>query len=999
MNTHGVALRRLGRVLALPLLLNLGGPAPAAAQFIPYYGKNKVKYDNFAWRVYKSPHFEVFYYPEFEQHLARLVSYLESAYLKLATGLKHEISNPIPAILYKTHSEFEQTNLFGDFVPEGVLAFAEPLRGRLVLPIDEPPDRLQGLIQHELTHIFEFDLIPRFMGYGLAQRQIPLWIDEGLADYFRGIWDPLDLMQVRDAAVTEQVPKLSRAEFEAFSGRLVYNMGHACFEFMEARYGKEGIRQFLYTLRKGVLGGSTEDIYKQAFRTTPEEFDEAFDKWLKERFKPYRDKQRPSDYGKDLSPNKDKTPYTQVFGFAPSPSGEIVAAVTANRSEGEADVVLLSARDGTVFQNLTRGHSEFENITFNDDFVAGRMLSFDPKGDSVAFFGRVGKGRSLFLVSVLNGSVLRRVPLDLDEAQAPCLLPDGQHALFSALKEGVGDIYLLDLKTGKYENLTQDPYHDADPQVSPDGKLVVYTRRISGHDKIFSFPLTDPAHKTQLTFGPHDDNAPSFSSDGKKIYYSSNEDQDIYNVRSLDLETGVIAQYTDVLGGNMAPAPLKGKTGDRLAFISYFKGEYRLQTKDLSDPLKEVDQEVQAASEGSVDFQPDLNHQVVPENKRRKRLFEGLYLQGRPPLNLGVTSSGDFFGGSQVALTDVLGDHQFVLTAYSLREFRTYEGTYINLASRLHWGIEAFDTTRFFYADPYGAILTNYFSRQGAIATQRLTGANVIGTYPLDKFRRLDFSAGFYRLAEEFPDPTTQAQVQAQAQALGVPFILNNGSLAPVSLTLVSETTRFAPWGPLDGSTYSVGYSVAPAIGSLLSRQVVDIDARKYLRLGSTSTLLALRARGFYSTGSNPAIYYFGGNMELRGYPYLSFSGNEGFFANAELRLPIIHAMLTPIGILGPVRGSLYFGIGGAKYKGQPYTFSSSGSGTSYVNCINQGDPACAFGDPVSGFHLVDARASVGYGLQMFFLGYPLHFDFTKLTDLKVYSAGWKFDFWLGFDF
>ena len=36
-------------------------------------------------------------------------------------------------------------------------------------------------------------------------------------------------------------------------------MGHACFEFMEARYGKEGIRQFLYTLRKGILGGGTEE--------------------------------------------------------------------------------------------------------------------------------------------------------------------------------------------------------------------------------------------------------------------------------------------------------------------------------------------------------------------------------------------------------------------------------------------------------------------------------------------------------------------------------------------------------------------------------------------------------------------------------------------------------------------------------------------------------------------------------------------------------------------
>src|SRR6266852_4201580 len=63
------------------------------------------------------------------------------------------------------------------------------------------------------------------------------------------------------------------------------------------------------------------------------------------------------------------------------------------------------------------------------------------------------------------------------------------------------------------------------------------------------------------------------------------------------LQTGVIQQYTDVLGGNMAPAPLKGgKQGDRLAFISYFKNEYKLQTKDTAEPLKEIEQEVQAAA-------------------------------------------------------------------------------------------------------------------------------------------------------------------------------------------------------------------------------------------------------------------------------------------------------------------------------------------------------------------------------------------------------------------
>jgi len=120
-----------------------------------------VKYDAFDWRIYKSPHFEIYYYPELEPHLARIASYAESAYQKISSDLKHSIQFSIPMILYKTHSEFEQTNLFPDFVPEGVAAFTEPGRNRLVTPVDEPPDRLQGLITHELTHVFEFDLIPR----------------------------------------------------------------------------------------------------------------------------------------------------------------------------------------------------------------------------------------------------------------------------------------------------------------------------------------------------------------------------------------------------------------------------------------------------------------------------------------------------------------------------------------------------------------------------------------------------------------------------------------------------------------------------------------------------------------------------------------------------------------------------------------------------------------------------------------------------------------------
>jgi len=383
-------------------------------------------------------------------------------------------------------------------------------------------------------------------------------------------------------------------------------------------------------------------------------------------------------------------------------------------------------------------------------------------------------------------------------------------------------------------------------------------------------------------------------------------------------------------------------------------------------------------------------HQVVAENKRKKRRFEKLFLEGRPPINIAVTSSGDFFGGSQLALADVLGDQNFLFTAYSFREFRTYEGMYVNMAKRLHYGLSGFDTTIFSY--PSGYIPQYSYGREGVLFTQRQTGGIAFGQYPLDKFRRLEFNGGFYKIAQQYEDPQVDAYVRDQLtqQGLDPNTYLINGYFLPLGMRIVQETTRFREFGPLTGSTFSIGASASPAVGGIKGRFTVDADLRKYMSLGTA--LLALRFRGFHSTGDYPDYFAFGGNSDMRGYEYYSFQGNTGFFTNVEFRFPIIDVMKTPIGILGPVRGTLYAGMGGAHYKGQPFTFWTTEPGTSYVN-----DPV--FGEPVTGRRLVDGRASYGIGLEFFFLGYPMHFDWSKLTDLQTVSANTKFSFWIGYDF
>ncbi len=117
-----------------------------------------------------------------------------------------------------------------------------------------------------------------------------------------------------------------------------------------------------------------------------------------------------------------------------------------------------------------------------------------------------------------------------------------------------------------------------------------------------------------------------------------------------------------------------------------------------------------------------------------------------------------------------------------------------------------------------------------------------------------------------------------------------------------------------------LSYDVAPKIGGLLSRQTFSADARHYLRIG-TNGVLATRIDGFKSIGSYPDFQYFGGNSEMRGYDYLSFVGQNVLFANAELRFPIIQAALTPIGVVGGVRGVFFADFGAGWFNNTGFKF------------------------------------------------------------------------------
>ena len=83
--------------LALP-----AGEVSAQTAFIPYFGKNQIRYDKFRWHIYTTDHFEIYYYPEIEQHLERMAGYAESAYQHVSSELKHDLGFKVPLMLFKT---------------------------------------------------------------------------------------------------------------------------------------------------------------------------------------------------------------------------------------------------------------------------------------------------------------------------------------------------------------------------------------------------------------------------------------------------------------------------------------------------------------------------------------------------------------------------------------------------------------------------------------------------------------------------------------------------------------------------------------------------------------------------------------------------------------------------------------------------------------------------------------------------------------------------------
>ena len=168
-----------------------------------------------------------------------------------------------------------------------------------------------------------------------------------------------------------------------------------------------------------------------------------------------------------------------------SPDGERLAFSSSRTRDPE---VYISDLRGRKLKRLTRSRGVDISPVWN------------PKtGREIAFVSDRSGSPQIYITDD-EGIDIRRMISERGEAVSPSWSPDGTHIIFSWRRRLSGrfDIYLMDVVTSRYTQLTRDGANNEHPVWSPDSRHIAYESNRFGSRQIFIM-LADGTKKIQLT--------------------------------------------------------------------------------------------------------------------------------------------------------------------------------------------------------------------------------------------------------------------------------------------------------------------------------------------------------------------------------------------------------------------------------------------------------------------------------------------------------------------
>ncbi|MGO1521473.1 MAG: peptidase MA family metallohydrolase [Sphingobacterium sp.] len=923
----------LARLLSVIVLFGLMMALPLESD-AQYFGQNKMRYKKLDFKVFDTPHFNIYYYLENDSMMNWFAKESEVWYELHQQVFQDTFLRKNPIILYNNHPEFQQTTTISGEIGVGTGGVTEAFKQRVVMPVMQINQQTRHVLGHELVHAFQYRVLLEGNDSTRLENiaNIPLWMVEGMAEYFSiGKKDAFTSMWMRDAYARNDLPSL-RQMTEQSSRYFPYRYGQAFWSYVGSTYGDTVIMPlFIETAKHGY-----EDAVNRVFGYDAQTMSTL---WKNSMENTYR------DLGKDTTSNpvgqlllSTKNAGRMNVSPAISPDGKYVAFLS-ELDLFSIDLFLADAETGAIVRKLG---SRLTNGDIDEFSFIESAGTFSPDSRKFAFSVFSEGKNKLMIVDVENGKTVSVEEMgDITEFTNITWAPNGSEVAFSGLKDGRSDIYTYNLDTKVLNQLTDDYYSDFQPSFSRDGQYIVFsTDRMSleSSSKSVDIPMglavVDIATKSirNIPVFPGANNLnPHFSSSGDDIYFLSNSDG-FRNLYRIVIESGEVERMTDFftgISGITEYSPAMSVSANDDIVYSYFKNNAYTVYKAKSTDFESV-----SVDPGTVDFQaamlpPSQSRGVNVVNTNLESFnaysrvddsqIENIPYRSKFKLdylaNSGVGMSvGSRYGagiasGIQGMFSDILGYNQIFAALNINGEIYDFGGqiAYINQRSRWNWGGSIshipyrFGFYNFDQRDLGGGpepvidqyLVRSFQSQADAFVAYpfnrhhrfEVGGAISYNSYRVDRFTQSYYN--YYGTRERVPNDEA-------ANALGVSN-LDPFNLMQANVGFVGDNAVFGIAAPLHGFRYRLG--VEQYFGTY-SFSALNIDLRKYHRINPVT--IAARVYSYMRVGEDSDRLY---NMYI-GYPYMvrgfeansfgpnskigynDLSGSRMVVGNFEVRLP-----------------------------------------------------------------------------------------------------------------
>lgn len=1032
-----------------------------SSQLRASFGKNKVRYKDFEWWILESEHLALHYEPEFHDLAVQAIEYLEEGNDHISQILKHELSARPPIVIYRSHYEFQQTNIIHEFLPPGVAGFAEPLRYRMVIPFAGDLDEFRNVLVHELCHIFEYDILYKGPIKRLSSplSAPPTWIMEGLAEYVTPGMNTIDEMVLRDAVLNDQLIPLEvmNAAWGVGNVFLAYKQSHSIMDYIAANYGPEKISRILR------VWDSQNDTDRLLERLIGLDMAELHDRWSAHMKKQYWPLLQTRDYlstiGEKVGKRNDL--YRSYANPKWSLSGDMLAVLSTDGVEQHVDIVRL--RDGSLVERLTHKMrtKRYDHLTFNEGTVA-----WAPDGHTIAFVGKKGPKDVVLLWDLYQKKLNQTLSFEnLEIIESLAWAPDSQQLAFVGTGYGQSDIYIVDVATGGLKQVTGTPQRDDFPAFSPDGTKLAFSTKYNHQFDIKIIDLESNKQETAISSST-DDLWPNWLPEGNKILFVSTRDG-INDLFVYHLDEQQEYRLTRTLSGIMTPA--LSPDGRKIVASTYYNGRREIYLFDMPSwpDVKRRDAELlarvgeqRAPQAHAVPVAAPLDEielaSVVPaqdeqgvvetrvretiallDQKTRSDKTELLYETSQDfTLQDGLAPRGEGKGGGEVldiALDADASSYSGTMTRRRYTPKLEFDGLSLQMG---YYGGFLSSVAWLSMSDLLGnhslSLATDYVASQD-IDNDFNFALNYVyyGQRPTYNVSVFNWNQFFNDGSRRYVDPVGRivsgvTRVTQRGMLADMSYPLDLYRRVDLSYTYVSEdraqvwpedapidissthllktayvhdSINYGLLGPTSGQSYYVSLGRTLDLSSSnRSFSHMELDYRNYIRLGRWS-VLGWRMSGVGSLGSDPLTYNLGG-------PAWFVPFYAGFNLNS-----------------GPLRGYNY-----AEFDGSRVALMNAELRVPFIRQITFAWPAIFTIPAVDGSFFLDVgaawnegesldlwplhfpesgpeppgeerlRAGMGFGLLVYFI-LPMNFEFARQTDLRGNYSDYRMHFSFGKSF